>query len=499
MFRTHLAICLAVAMLLLVTAAWPGTKLGAADEPAAAPTLLAPPDETAQADATKLIRELFGTQIDAAKTSIAKDELAKKLLQQGIDSKADPAGQFVLFRMARDLAVGVGDPAVALQAIDETARIFRLDAASLRQETLAALAKTAINPLQSRALADAAWSALDEAVAADNFEVAKLLAAQGITAAKRVKGDPDVLRQWAARAKEIDELESVYDEAQPSIVKLAQKPLDPAANMTVGRYRVFVKGDWDRGLPMIALGKDSPLQALAVAEMSPPQEAEAQLKLADEWSDLADNTPDASEKARLQGRAMFWYGQSLPNLSGLPKAKVEKRLQEVTRDIFKRVQAAMRGSKVVYSPTVGTNRGGPFIDRPDEGGLLVGFEIGVGSGNDGGLYIRAIRPLFATSHGDTQGSMHGNARGDVITVRAREGFAVGGLTIKAANRIDGLSVTFMQIQGAGLDSRNAYTSDWYGSRTSGGTFRLGGSGSPMIGIVGKADNSLQELQLVQAR
>jgi hypothetical protein len=484
--------------MLLAAVAWPGPALRAADEPAAPPKLSELPDLTAQSDATRLIRELDGPQIDAAKTNIAKDELAKKLLQQGIDSKADPAGQFVLFKMARDLAVGVGDPAIALQSIDETARVFRFDAITVRQETLAALAKTATNPVQSRALADAAWSAVDDAIAADNFDAAKLLAAQGLAAAKRAR-DADVLRQWTARGKEIDDLESAYEKARLAISTLEQKPLDASANTTVGHYRVFIKGDWDTGLPMIALGKESPLQALAITEMSPPEEPEAQVKLADGWWDLADNTPDASEKERLQGRALYWYGQSLPNLSGLPKAKVEKRLQDVTGRIFTRVQAAVRGNKWTYSPTAGANRGVGFIDKPEEGGLLVGFEIALAIGNDGGNYIRAIRPIFLTARGDAPGSMHGNARPDVITVRAHEGFAVGGLTLKASNRIEGMSVTFMQIQGIGLNPRNAYTSKWYGGRTGGANIRLGGSGAPMIGLAGKADNSLQELALMQTK
>jgi len=488
-----------IVALLFAATAWPSATARGADEPAAAPTvptLSDPPDDAAQANAAKLIHDLFGTQIDVAKTNIAKDELAKKLLQQGIDSKADPAGQFVLYKMARDLAVGVGDPAVALQSIDETARAFRIDTYPMRQETLAALAKTAINPIQSRALADAAWTALDDALAADNFDVAKLLATQGLAAAKRGK-DVDMLRQWTARAKDIEELESAFDDVRAALTTIEQKPLDPAANSAVGHYRIFVKGDWDTGLPMIALGKDSPLQALAIVEMLPPAEPEGQLKLADAWWDLADSSADAAEKDRLQGRALYWYGQSLPNLTGLPKAKVEKRLQDVTGKVFARVQAAVRGNKLQYTSTVGPNRGVGFIDKPDEGALLVGFEIGFGGGNEG-QYVRSIRPLFLGARGEIQGSTHGGGRGDVLTVRAREGFAIGGLTLKAPNRIEGLSVTFMQIQGIGLNTRNAYTSDWYGGH--GGTnIRLGGSGAPLVGIAGKADNTLQELALMQTR
>ena len=134
--------------------------------------------------------------------------------------------------------------------------------------------------------------------------------------------------------KDLEELTAEFDAVRPALTTIVQKPLDPTANAAVGHYRIFVKGDWDTGLPMIALGTESPLQALAIVEMSPPAEAEGQLKLADAWWDLAESSADAAEKDRLQGRALYWYGQALPNLNGLPKAKVEKRLQEVTAKVF---------------------------------------------------------------------------------------------------------------------------------------------------------------------
>lgn len=493
------------AALLLLAFASPSVALFAADEtapPPAGPSV--PPDEAAQANATKLIHELFGSQIDAAKTPLAKDELSKKLLQQGIDSRADPAGQFVLFKMARELAVGVGDMPVALESLEEMGRDFRFDTLGLRQETLAALAKTALSPLQSRALADANWSALDEAIAADKFDLAKLIAMQGLAAAKRGK-DADTLRQWTARAKDLDDFQSAFDDVHPALTTLEKKPLDPAANLAAGRYVTLVKGDWDHGLPMIALAKASPLEVLALAEMAPPEDADGQLKLADGWWDLADATADANEKERLQGRALYWYGTVLPNLAGLPKARVEKRLQESTSKIFARVQAAARGNKFMISAVVPPmpqrlgNRVVTFMDRPEEGGLVIGFEIGLGNGNDGSQYIRAIRPIFLTPHGETTGAMRGDSRGDVVTLRARGGFAVGGVTAKGTNRIEALSVTFMQIQGVNLNPRNAYSSDWYGSHKSAINTRLGGSGSPVIGIAGKADNAVQEFALVLTR
>ena len=86
---------------------------------------------------------------------------------------------------------------------------------------------------------------------------------------------------------------------------------------------------------------------------------------------------------------------------------------------------------MVFTPAVPatpqSSRAASFIDRPEEGGLLVGLEIGIGVGNDGSaIYPRDPADFHHHRRGETQGSMHGHGGGDMITVRAREGFAVGG-------------------------------------------------------------------------
>lgn len=476
-----------------------------ADEPTATPRV-AIPDAAAQANAMKNVRDLFGQQIDNAKSPFGKTELAKKLLQQGVESKSDPAAQFVLFNLARDMAASAGDSSIALQAIDESARVFRLDTIPLREQAIAAIEKTATNPQASRILADAAWLALDDAVAAENFTIGKRLAAEGLAAAKRAK-DIDLLRQWTARAKQFDEISSAFDAVEPALDTLRKKPLDASANQAFGNYLVMAKGDWDHGLPMLALANASEIQALAVAEMSPPDDAPAQLKLADGWWHLADESTDAFGKERLEGRAMYWYGRALPNLSGVDKSRVLKRFLESTGRVFARVQAAMRAKKAAFTqpvPTIpprGSNRVRTFADAADEGGLLIGFEFGLGKGDDGNSYIRAIRPIFLTPRGETQGTMHGAPTGDTVSIRAPMGFAVGGMSVKAPGRtIEGISVVFMQIQGAGLDPRIEYNSPWFGNRTSAIATRIGGSGVPAVGIVGRADNSaLLELALACLR
>ena len=99
----------------------------APSSPPASTALPAAPDAAAQEQANKLLRQLFGADIDAAKTPQAKADLARKLLQQGIDSRDDPAGRYVLLTKARELATTIGDPPLAMQVVDQLTRSFRVD------------------------------------------------------------------------------------------------------------------------------------------------------------------------------------------------------------------------------------------------------------------------------------------------------------------------------------------------------------------------------------
>jgi hypothetical protein len=474
--------------------------VGAADIQVQSPTLLAPPNDAQRAKAEKTIRDLYGGQIGAAKSPAAKRELAKKLFEQAIESKADPAGQFVLLEMARQLALSVDEPLVVLQSIEETARRFQIDAIPIRRDAFVKLAKAAMNPINSRLLADAAWSALDDAIVADKFEAADDLAEAGITFAKRTK-ESELNRQWLVRRQQLGEIETAYEAVRVSEQTLEKSPLDPAANLAVGKYTVFFKGNFDLGLPMIALAPASPLEALAATEMRPPDAAEPQLKLADGWWDLADSTTDAWQKQRLQARALLWYGVALPNLAGMPRNRVEKKILEATGRIFVRVQGLGRKRAVpseFVPPTLPRgNRSTPFVDPPIGAELLIGLDIGM---NAGGQYIRGIKPIFFTPRGIVEGSMHGEPGGEIFSVRAPAGYAIAGLTEKGTNRIEALSVMLMQIQGATLDPRTAYASPWYGNTASDIQIRILGSGVPIIGVAGRADfNSLINFALVPAK
>ena len=63
---------------------------------------------------------------------------------------------------------------------------------------------------------------------------------------------------------------------------------DAAANLAVGKFYCFSKGDWEKGLPLLARGADAALKSVAEKEQANPNTAEERLGLADQWWQLAD-------------------------------------------------------------------------------------------------------------------------------------------------------------------------------------------------------------------
>ena len=179
---------------------------------------------------------------------------------------------------------------------------------------------------QHEAVAKKAMELADKAVSKENFSLAKQLNELAVQEGRNAK-EPQLVAQATKRISEIERSVASFEAARAAAKVLEQKPDDPEANLTVGKYKCFVKADWEHGLPMLALGSDAGLRAVAAKELEGATSAEAQVAMGDAWWDLAEKE-DPSLKEQLQGRAAYWYRKALPELSGLTKDKVEKRAKE---------------------------------------------------------------------------------------------------------------------------------------------------------------------------
>jgi hypothetical protein len=290
---------------------------------------LAVPDAAAQKDAEKVVRDVFKDDY-ARKAAPDRVALAKKLLEQGLQTREDPASKYVLLRDAQDLASQGGNIETALQAIAELSKQFRVDSASLRSQALTTAGQVAKNPDEFKALALASLKLAGDAVSAEDYDGAGRILGAGAAFGKKAK-DIALVSRIDARTKEASELKARLDTVKRAKESLAVKPDDPQARSTVGWYLCAVKGDWEAGLALLEGASDEGLKAAAAADRASPSSPQDQASLGDRWWDLAEKQRPA-EKEILRRRSTYWYEQSLAGLSGLGRAKVEKRLAEAKAD-----------------------------------------------------------------------------------------------------------------------------------------------------------------------
>jgi len=297
------------------------------DQPETAPKYPVP-DDAALQEVAELIQEVYEEDFSKAEKPSQKVALARKFLDEGLATIDDPTGQYGLFQAAKGLAVGVGDTGTSVQAVDEIAKLFEIDSLAMKVKVLESVGEATMRAAQRKQLALAANGIIDMAIADDNFDAAKKLASVAVVAARKSR-DLRLTRLAVNRVKRIEALHAEYQEVEQAMRVLEDDPTDAEANLKVGRFHCFVKGNWSEGLSLLALGSDQVLKDLAEQEELIESEApRAQLALGDRWWDLADQQ-DESVKQRMQERAGYWYAAASPALSGLAKAKVEKRLAEL--------------------------------------------------------------------------------------------------------------------------------------------------------------------------
>ena len=255
--------------------------------------------------------------------------MAGKLLDQAQATRDDAVARFVLLRLACELVASAGALTEAFGVVDKIQADFDVAAIVMKVDILAKAVEAGragghggVNP---QVAIEAALGLMDEAMKTDDFKTASHICKLAATAARSTK-DPQVVRDVVARTREVDRLKGKFVAVAKAMETLEADPADADANLTVGKWHCFSKGDWGKGLPLLRKGADEKLTAIADRDLGLPTDPKAQAALADAWWELAESEQGQS-KSIVQGRAAHWYEQALPNLSGLDKAKVEKRLE----------------------------------------------------------------------------------------------------------------------------------------------------------------------------
>ncbi len=300
------------------------------------------PDAAALEAAQKAAGELFGARFRSAKTAADKSAVAVEMIEAALRLEDGSADQYVLLKISREIASGAGEVATALQAAEEQAKRFDVPAAKLKAETLLAAAHEAKATAQHKAVAEAALQLVKDWTDAGEVELPLSVCEAGRSAAQKAR-EFKLVKELAARAGELEKQRKVAQEYRQALAVMEKEPVEPAANLTAGRYLCFVVGDWDRGVPYLALGSDPGLKAVALQELRGAASADAQAAIGDMWWALGE-TKRGSERDALLLRAGAWYRQAEPRLSGgLAGLKAKQRLTELAklgREIPKLCRAA---------------------------------------------------------------------------------------------------------------------------------------------------------------
>jgi hypothetical protein len=127
-----------------------------------------------------------------------------------------------------------------------------------------------------------------------------------------------------------------------------------------------------------------------------------------------------------------------------------------------------------------------FRDSAPTGGLLIGFELEVENIFDREL-IRGAKAIYRVGDKETAGEPRGPLSKDAVKIKAKAGYAVGAIEVRCDATFDGMAVTFMKVTDGKLDPKDSYKSDFVGSNQGKPLIKIGGDGTPVIGIVGKSN------------
>ena len=185
--------------------------------------------------------------------------MAQRLLHKAEQTPELPS-RYALLKEAASWAVKAGDAETAGQALDAMAADFAADTFDLKMKMVNGIRKAGVVPRDCEALVAIVMPLIEEAVAKDQFDAAGQLQTMAEELAVKAK-DKDLLKQVRGRNKEFRkeaaELKKAHAAVEEAMAVLQREPADPEANLTVGKYTCFAKGQWSKGLPLLALGNDA--------------------------------------------------------------------------------------------------------------------------------------------------------------------------------------------------------------------------------------------------
>ena len=281
------------------------------------------------------VREIFGEDMQAAKSSDAKTAVAGKLIQY-VDEASDRATHYVLLETARRLGIEACDIELARDVGRRMADTYSIDSRALEADALKAMAGEA--PVAKLGAVVVALVEASRGSLAKHPALAEELALAATSAARRAKD-----RERGAAASqvlaEVREAKKREAKTKPLLERLKDSPNDGEAALELGMIRCFEEQNWDEGLRYLTLGSNAALALVAKQDITTQFNPGRRVAAADAWWDYGKLQKGATAVAALQ-RARSHYSAALQTAKGLDRARIEKRLETLDEDLAQKRPAS---------------------------------------------------------------------------------------------------------------------------------------------------------------
>ncbi|HEY4258550.1 MAG TPA: VCBS repeat-containing protein [Schlesneria sp.] len=197
-----------------------------------------------------------------------------------------------------------------------------------------------------------------------HFADAMALLSAADVANRRLPAAASAKQLIAEAKKSTANRETLWKAFQKASATLEKSADDAESNWSVGRWHAVYEDDWKVALPLLAKGNNQRWKSISETELnSPPYENGAQIALADTWWSIGQAESGDTKTAVLK-HAADWCSLALPQTTSLQKARIEKRLGELSDVPIAKVAKKIVSPAVSYRQPVEISTGGVEIAGP---------------------------------------------------------------------------------------------------------------------------------------
>lgn len=281
--------------------------------------------------AARRIRTLLAEDTAKAKRTADHREIADKLLRMVSDSKGDSASLYVIYREARQHAVLADDYDNALKICDEMADAFEVDVWEQKAEAVHQASEAAKGATQRKAIAQLTQTLAEQLATAGRYDLASDVILVGVTAAARSR-EAELGKALRQQRDQIWQVKRRATEAQVWLERLKSDPDNGELNQRYGSFLCFDRGDWDAGIPHLAMSTSVTIRRAAEKDEAASKSAADQAAAFEAWCDAVDAVErDHRDSARK--RALHWANLAANRATGLAKSQLESRIADLERKL----------------------------------------------------------------------------------------------------------------------------------------------------------------------